>query len=962
MRQWVFVLLVLVVTSSNGVGAASINGQLTDYYHEHFTTRDGLPHNTVNAINQSSDGYLWLAGWEGVSRFNGRNFEWLSRDQLANLPDAGVTTMFRRSDGALVIAGARGSLVVWQQGKASAGPTITGVISDIEEDSHGAMWVATEGNGLYRINALGQVRSFELADGLPTLQVHQLHRSRDNKLYLATVKGLFWLDPALETPRFQPISRIQDVDTFAVTESANGSLLVGTARGGFSINQQQVQVLHKDLATASVSVFVQDAAGPLWIGTQDQGLFRLAGEQLDHLDQRNGLPDNRIISLFQDRDLNLWVGTNVGLYRMRNTAFRTLTTHNGLSDNYIRTLLPTADGAMWIGSGAGLDRYFQGRVEPWRPTRPMHMQSYRSLAQGPEQDLWVGTFADGAIQLKQGVEVARYGRNEGLASDLVSAILPLENGQVWFGTNTGLSLLEQGRILNFHVSDGLPGEFVSSIRQDSRGDLWICTNGGVAIYRQGRFEVLDNQQLLPAMHVFDVWFEPNSARAWLATDRGLAVYDAAQKHATLLTALHGFPVEKIFTVVPDEVGSMWMSSNHGIARVSRTDVLDVIAGTKPRLTSGELFGVSDGMRDAQCNGSSMTGAVRTNDGMFWFATASGVARLQPSDLSLYQSSAPQAVIEKTLVDGSDFHTGAVLSPTQKRIEIRYIALSFQMPTRIRYKTKLVGFDADWVERGAELSAEYTNLPPGDYEFLVTAAYPGTEWHAVPASLRFQVASIWWQRPWFICLMMVLLLGCGLSLHRWHLRHLGRHVALLRQQVRLQDSELQIQAEQLCLLEQDQRRTAGVLGHPPSKINPDSGLPTEERMQELVTAEYSRCTRSAYALSLVAMSIERWHELQQKIGKQNVDLLTQLIGELLHQQLRAGDWVGHWQQQQFLLVLPQTRGTDAEDIAQRLQIAVQHFHEQHAFVPEMRAQCAIVTMGESADLDSLLVLLQTRLTN
>lgn len=939
---------------------APVVGQLGDYYHEHFTTRDGLPHNTINTISQTQDGYLWFAGWEGVSRYNGRTFEWLKRTQLDNFADSGVMKMFRRADGTLVIGGMRGSLVFWQHGKATGSIRLEGVISDIDEDAAGVLWVTTEGNGLFRVQPDGTVRRFGLSDGLPSLQLHQVEHSRDNKMWFATVKGLFWVDPALETPRFQPVSRFRDIDTLTVAESASGSLLVGTVQGAFSMDLQQIQPLHPGLANTAVSAFVQDKEGPLWIGTQDKGLFRLSGEVLEQLSQQNGLPDNRVLSLFQDKDLNIWVGTNVGLYRMRNTAFRTLTTHNGLSDNYIRTLLRTADGAIWIGTATGLNRFIDGVINQWQPQQPMRIQSYRSLAQANDGDIWAGTFADGAIRIRQGVEIERYGRKEGLVSDLVTAILPQADGRVWFGTNAGLSLLQHGRFQTFHISDGLPGEFVSSVRQDSQGNIWICTNGGVAVYRQGKFEIIAQKQFAPAQQVFDVWFEQSSSRVWFATDRGLARYDLSTQRGQLLSQAQGFPVEKIFAVLPDEQGSLWMSSNHGIVRVSIADALQVLDGQKAQLTSAELFGVSDGMRDAQCNGSSMTGAIRLPDGTFWFATAQGVARLQPSDLSLFQTSAPQVVIEDVRVNGSSQQGPLELPSDFKRLEIDYTALSFQMPTRIRYKTKLDGFDTDWVERGAKLSAEYTNLAAGTYRFMVVAAYPGGAWSEHPAELAVVVQPIWWQQPWLISSVLAFLVVVVIALHRWHLRHLGRHVSQLRQQVRLQDSELQIQAEQLCLLEQDQSRLASLLVHPASKINPDTGLPTMERMLELVTAEFSRCKRANQPLSLVLLDVEHWNELQQKLGKNNIDLLQQLVGQLLHQQLRGGDWVGHWHKHQFLLILPQTQLHDAEDIAERLKIALQHFHETQAFVPELSAQCAVLALGETSDLDESLATLATRL--
>lgn len=105
--QWILIILLCGLNILLALPAFAVT-PLHDYFRESWTTRDGLPHNTINNIQQSGDGYLWLATWEGAARYDGRNFTVFGRDALTGLPDAGVRTFFRESDGSLLVAGSRG--------------------------------------------------------------------------------------------------------------------------------------------------------------------------------------------------------------------------------------------------------------------------------------------------------------------------------------------------------------------------------------------------------------------------------------------------------------------------------------------------------------------------------------------------------------------------------------------------------------------------------------------------------------------------------------------------------------------------------------------------------------------------------------------------------------------------------------------------------------------------------------
>ena len=175
--------------------------------------------------------------------------------------------------------------------------------------------------------------------------------------------------------------------------------------------------------------------------------------------------------------------------------------------------------------------------------------------------------------------------------------------------------------------------------------------------------------------------------------------------------------------------ALWLSGNRGVLRLDRLQAEEVMAGQRERLEV-ERFTEADGMASAQCNGGSSPAAAVRADGSVWFATAVGVATVQPERLLRFAQVVPPVVVEQVLVDGAEQPLGdapVVVPDGAVRLEVRYAGLGFVMSDRIRYRQRLEGFDADWVERGGQRSAEFTNLPAGEYVLRISAAHPHGPW-------------------------------------------------------------------------------------------------------------------------------------------------------------------------------------------------------------------------------------------
>ncbi|MDP4944590.1 MAG: diguanylate cyclase [Alishewanella sp.] len=892
-------LLCTVFFNTAAASAAKHIPSLDNYFKETLNTRSGLPHNTINAITQTPDGYMWFGTWEGVARYNGREFRIFDRNPQTGLPDVGVRTFHLDKHNVLWIGGARGGLVKVQDGQWQAFPPFGELINRLFMDNQDRLWVATEGQGLYMQDATGKRTHFTLDDGLPSLQIHSLQQDANGLLWVGTANGLVYLDAQLQ---IQPVAadEFNGVPIFALELNHQAALLVGTERGLYLAQPSQSKPLTL-LDNVPVSAILQENSDILWIGTIDRGLLRLHNGITESLDMRQGLPNNRILALLKDKEGNLWVGTNGGIFRLRDAPFNTMTTEVGLAGNYTRALLSHSNGCMYVGSSRGLTRICNGAFSIIDLTAVSVGQSVLSLAEGPDQTVLVGTYADGLIELQHDQIRRHYDTGNGLPANEVRAILPLGNGQMWVGTSNGVSLIKDDGILSLGVADGLPSSFVVSLFQTPDQRIFIGTGNGVAVYENEQLRTLNIAAYDDAHYAFGMTYDAPVNILWITTDRGLMAYHLASNDIQIIGRAQGMPFDKIFELVQDQQGSFWISSNRGILRLNRSHALALLAGKRSSL-SVELYGESDGMISSQANGGSAKAGALHHDGSVWFATSMGVTRVQPERLQQFAEIAPPVVIEKVHVDGQALPLGSPVNLVagSNRLEISYAGLGFVMSGRIQYRTKLEGFDRDWVARGTANSAEYTNLPPGEYRFLVSASYPDGEWSKQEAVYTFTLLPHLWQRWWFKFAIILLLTTLSIIAVRWRMSSLRHTEQRLRKLVAEQTTELQLLARQDAL----------------------TGLANRRAFDEELQHEYQRAQRNNTTLCLALIDVDHFKRVNDQLSHAVGDEVLKRLAEVLKQQCRTVDLLARWGGEEFVVLLPDTSLQDASEVCERLRHKVE----------------------------------------
>lgn len=946
---------------------------LQQFFREHWTTRDGLPHNTINDIAQSADGYLWLASWEGVARYDGRNFQVFDRSVIKALPDSGMRALWRDVDNQLVMGGSRGGFAIYRQGQWHASPPVGQLINGVTRDDRGLLWLATEGRGVVRQQQDGSYQYFGAAEGLDSAIVNKVLADNDGMLWFATPLGLYSTDPQASQPTFVHVSVEAGLPAEAVLVlglDPQRQLLVGTERGLYRRQGNRFELLDPRLANIPVSaLYVQDS-GDIWLGTTNEGLFRLSGYGLEQLTVADGLPNNRVLAIYQDDEQSIWVGTNGGLLRLREAPFSNQTQANGLADNYVRTLLQHSDGSIWVGSAGGLDRYHNGQFSRFALAERV---SVLSLAEAANGGLWVGTYADGIYKLdSQGRIVAHYTRRDGLSSNEVRAIVDSKTG-VWIGTAQGLNLLNDGLVTSFGLDDGLPKLFVTALRllqvPGKTDQLLVGTAGGAAIMQQGKFTTLNLSALDGAEYVFDFYPERGGQFIWMVTDRGLVRYRAQDGQLALLSTRHGLPVEKFFSILAEAEQWFWLSSNRGVLRLSRSEVHQVMDGQLATLGTVEHFGEQDGMASAQCNGGSMPAAAKLPDGSLWFATSQGIAVVDPRQIARFSARTPPIVVQTLLADGQAYpvQPDVALSAGTRRLEVHYAGLSYIMPSRIQYQTRLEGFDQDWVHRGNLHHVEYTNLPPGTYQLRVRAAYPDNDWSLTETSLRFHIAPLWWQRPLVQYASLTVLLLVLALLLRWRLYRLSQSELKLRQQVAEKTAELLAQAQTLRLAVQEKTELAEQLKVQAQmfarQAHEDAltGVANRRAFDQQLSVAFQQARQDGRPLCLALLDLDHFKRVNDRWSHQVGDLVLVKVAALLKTLLRDSDWVARWGGEEFAIVFTDTSLQEAIEICQRLRLAISRLD----FAPEapqlqVTASIGLAMQNQSDSYDRMLSLADQQL--
>ena len=887
----IFTLIILLPFYSS----ASIKPPLplNNYFTQTWDTHNGLPHNGINALAQTNDGYLWIATWEGFARFNGREFKLFSRGSKAGLPDSAIKSLTPTPDGALLVAGARGGVSVRKNREWKPQYSASTMVNHAIFDNKQNIWLALEGKGLvYR-----DIKTKHDQTIIDNLRAFKLLLDIEDTLWVATNNGLYSVKDKTLVSHYDKNFGLPDTPVYSLLLTSKNQLIVGTEQGAFVFKNGYFSPLHQDLSNDAITSILEDKNNDIWLGTQKNGIFRLSDYAIEKLDDNKGLPNNRISSLYQDKEDSIWVGTSSGLFRLREAPFITLTSEQGLAGNYIRSVLAHTDGSLWVGSSKGLSKLSEKEVYSISPKtinskHPAPVKSILSLAQGKYGQVLVGTYNSGVYKVVGKTMKPFLNKTQGLPSNEIRSLLFDSKENTWIGTDSGLvKITKNGLVTHLNKQTGLPDNFIMALTEDSYGRIWIGTGIGVISYQNGIVQTYRISEKFNAEYAFG--FNVEDDVIWLTTDRGLIQIDLKTNKIKAISRKNGLPVDKLFQIIIDNNDTFWLSSNRGIIKVTREEINNAIANQN-KIINFEIFSEGVGLLSSQANGGSTPAATLHKDGSVWFATAKGVSQVTHQRLQRMAERPLPVLIEHLFVDNQEYPLTLNKSEKQSlrdvkllagasRITVHYAGLGFLMSKNIQYQTQLVGFDTSWINKNNQTYNEFTNLSPGEYTFKMRAKYPNGEWKNQEATLTFIIPYHFWQTPLFKLLIIALSLFLLYLFYRYRMIVIQQREDKLRRLVAKQTVDLKKQTALFAYQAVHDRLT---------------GLPNRRAFDEWCDNDFKAAQAHSTPLSLAIIDIDYFKAVNDTyshiVGDQVIKALATIILELLprcSQQVKLARWGG-----------------------------------------------------------------------
>lgn len=754
--QLVFLFFCVAVLGQQNPGQTDFNIRL-------WQAEDGLPNNIVQAIAQTADGYLWVGTREGLALFDGEQFHVVDLSQESSQPS--INCLLACADGSLWIGTQGQGVYCFSNSKfkrceiASGNDTFD--VLEIQQAGDGTMWFGTSrgifywsDNKLRRLASIknqlarlcvGNTGNIWVSDG----NLKQVHSPPDTNVLVTAVKvprttRSFYCDP-------------EGVFWIGTDYGVDNSLI--------RVKDGVASVFPREAGPSGfVSSVYKDSYGNIWVGSYS-GLNRFVDGNFTPVNISRGSPC-RIYCLFEDREHNVWVGSEEGLTRLTPNRFKTITKADGLSGNTFVSVTPSSRGGVWVGIwGGGVNHYTDGRISYLNKSNGLKSEFIEGILEARDGSLWAGTDYNGPLYHIINGTVSIYGRDEGFISGFTTDVLCEDKqGLLWIGTRDGLQTWDGGKFTRYTTKDGLSNNHIDAMCRGAGDDMWIGTENGLNLWHDGKFENLGAKNPKLLVLILSLYRDEDGT-LWIGTKRDglLRLRDGDLKQFNRAVGLYN---DAIYAILEDGRGNMWLNSSRGIFRIRKQQLESVAAAEGGSVTS-VTYGRGDGiLASGQYSYVTQPAACKDSRGRLWFKTTQGLVTVDPDLLSINQQPPPVVIEEinanRINIASKNFNVNVSkpfkIPPGQGNLEIRYTALSYTAPGKVKYRYKLEPADNGWVNAGGGRSAKYMNLRPGTYQFQVVACNNDGVWNDKGQTVTFVFKPHFWQTWWFAVLVGGSVLG------------------------------------------------------------------------------------------------------------------------------------------------------------------------------------------------------------
>lgn len=754
---------------------------LQNYRLTQYGMEEGLHQSTINDIIQTRDGYIWLATFGGLVRFDGFSFTTYDRSNTKGMRSDRILHLFEDSSGAIWL-GTEGGLLKFENGECTfyliEDNTFVYSPSMMKEDSKGTIWLLANSNA-YIVNESSVDRVDILQDSL--LAQEALNNS--DGVWLAHENEILrtYGDQVIQVADLSSeVNHI--IEDFVEFPKNSGEYFFGTTGDGVFYQKDGVLRLFNEsdgLSSRYTWNLYIDKKENLWV-TSYSGVSFWNGSGFTQL-EINDVPDEvQFSKVFEDNEGNYWIGSQGdGLFKFRPAQISTIGRREGLKNDIMLSLAALNDDTYVFATNCGgiysYDPASQTLVQP--PISDLlPNQCIWSVFQDSKDRIWFGSrilYRSNSLS-EPGVIIDE---NHGFDGTEVFTISEDSNGNIWIGAINGLYKYDGESYFRYSTEDGLSYNDTRTVFEDQNGVMWVGTssglnkivNGTVEQFALTEIETGDNITQEPYVRAIH---QDDEGVMWIGT-YGNGIFRIKDEKVMNIKTEDGLFDNIVSHIQEDRYGSFWMGSNRGIFSVQKSELNDFSENNITEISSF-VYGVNDGMLSAETNGGFEPNVIQSEDGQLYFPTVSGVA-IVSTENPVEERQPPIVYIENVKNGEIDFSNRDVvnLDYNNAYLQIDYTALSFRDPDKVIFQYQLEGLNENWFEVGNTRSALFTNIPPGEYTFKVTASSNNGPWNSQFASIGVVVDPPFWQTTWFYTILFFLLVSTGPTFYYLRVRQLRR---------------------------------------------------------------------------------------------------------------------------------------------------------------------------------------------
>jgi signal transduction histidine kinase/ligand-binding sensor domain-containing protein len=804
------VAVLSLVVFQVGLGRALATTESSGWSYRAWQTDEGLPDNNVSGVAQTPDGFLWVATFGGLVRFDGARFDEFLPVNLPGVPNRFIRALLCDKRGRLWLGMDRGVVICAEPNRAQVFTVSNGLpdlrISSMAEDADGAIWIAYVTGGFSQIKD-GTVMPFGFDSRMS---------AGASSWVVADAKGQLWFSMGTDVGVFrdgqlkkllaldEPLTRIAAARDGGIW-ICNGRRLLKFTEGRAVEERGRVPI---NRGNTEPRILFEDHSGAVWIGTLADGLFRYAGSEITPVETSH----REITALMEDTEGNIWAGTGGGGFdRLRPRELELLGRESGSFES-VRSVCQDTAGIFWVVTQDGMLLRQNGKGWLAISTGTNWPGGHAScVAADGQNSVWIGTRDKGLFHFQTNVFQV-WQPPDGLAGWSVHSLLVSSNSGLWIGINSP-NVVQEFHDGTFRTFSAPPDtRALRAMTEDATGTLWLGSADGQLLRVSGDRLVGEStvKESRP-MSIRRLYATPDGS-LWIGY-AGYGLGRLKSGHYSRITTEQGLNDDYISQMVADDQGWLWFGSNRGIFQVRQSDLVDCLEGQIEHVRS-IAYGKGEGLPSLQASFEGFPGAIRSRGGQLLIPMRTGLAIVHPENIHV-TATPPPVALERVKVDDRTValydsrsplqshpsknwlnlrNPGGVLAlpPTHRKIEFEFAALSFTAVENARFRYRLEGYDDGWVEVGTERNASYPHLPAGNYHFQVAAGNNLGVWSETGVALTLEVSPFFWQTWWFRGLALITFAAGVTAVVRYvSFRRLRVRMQLLEQQAALEKERARI---------------------------------------------------------------------------------------------------------------------------------------------------------------------------